>query len=362
MPYGQIQVDTVKDSFNNTFAPASSRFTNRIINGAMTISQYNGTSSVTPTGAAYLVDRWQVIPSQSSKLSFQQNAGSVTPPVGFTNYLGATSLSNYALLAGDYFLLTQKIEGFNSADLGWGTANAKTVTVSFWVRSSLTGTFGFILRNGAGNRVYPASYTISSANTWEFKTVTVAGDTTGTWSTDNSIGLELDFGLGVASNISNTAGAWTTGGLGTTGATSVVGTNGATFYITGVQLEVGSNATSFEYRPINTELAMCQRYYEKSYNRNTVPGTVATGGCTQIEGAAATTMFTGIFFKTTKRADPTVTLYSTNNGASGQIEINGATNIAGSVQHASEQGFTGGGTNGSSFVWIRIQYTASAEL
>jgi hypothetical protein len=238
-------------------------FKNRFINGNMVISQYNGASSVTPTGAAYLIDRWQVIPSQSSKLSFQQNAGSVTPPAGYINYLGATSLSNYALIASDYFLVTQKIEGLNTADLGWGTANAKTVTVSFWVRSSLTGTFGFVVRNSTGNRVYPASYTISAANTWEQKSVTIAGDTSGTWLTDNTIGVELDFGLGVASNISNTAGTWTTGGLGVTGAVSVVGTNTATWYVTGVQLEVGLTATNFDYRPYGTELMLCQRYYNK---------------------------------------------------------------------------------------------------
>ena len=255
-------INQINTSVANTSLGAgnASIMKNRIINGAMVISQYNGTSSVTPTGAAYLIDRWQVIPSQSSKLSFQQNAGSVTPPVGFTNYLGATSLSAYSLVTSDYFLLTQKIEGFNSADLGWGTANAKTVTVSFWVRSSLTGTFGFVLRNSAEDRVYPASYTISAANTWEYETITIPGDTTGTWLTTNGIGIEIDFGLGVASNISGTAGTWTTGILGVTGATSVVGTNGATFYITGVQLEVGSNATGFEYVNYQTSLANCQRY------------------------------------------------------------------------------------------------------
>jgi len=242
----------------------ASTLKNRIINGAMVIDQRYAGASVTPTGSAYLVDRWEVILTQSSKLSFQQNAGSVTPPVGFTNYLGATSTSAYSLVTNDYFLLTQKIEGFNSADLGWGTANAKTVTVSFQAYSSLTGTFGFILRNYAGNRVYPASYSIPVANTWTTISVTVAGDTSGTWiGATNGVGIELDFGLGVASNISASAGAWTTSALGTTGATSVVGTNGATFYITGVQLEVGSSATGYEYRQYGQELALCQRYCQQ---------------------------------------------------------------------------------------------------
>ena len=236
-------------------------FKNRLINGGMVINQRAG-DPYTATGANYCLDRWQMIASVSSKFTVSQNAGSVTPPTGYTKYLGVTSSAATSLGATDYYLITQKIEGFNTADLGWGAAGASPITVSFWVRSSLTGTFGFVVRNSAANRVYPASYTISSANTWEQKSVTITGDTTGTWSTDNSLGVELDFGLGVGSTYSNTAGTWTTGGLGVTGATSVVGTNGATFYITGVQLEKGSTATSFDYRPYGTELQLCQRYYQ----------------------------------------------------------------------------------------------------
>jgi hypothetical protein len=236
-------------------------FRNRIINGAMVINQRAG-DPYTATGSNYCLDRWQMLASVSSKFTVSQNAGSVTPPTGYTKYLGVTSSAATSLGATDYYLITQKIEGFNTADLGWGAAGASPITVSFWVRSSLTGTFGFVVRNSAANRLYPASYTISSANTWEQKSVTIAGDTTGTWSTDNSIGVELDFGLGVGSTYSNTAGTWTTGGLGVTGATSVVGTNGATWYVTGVQLEAGTTASPFEYRQYGTELALCQRYYE----------------------------------------------------------------------------------------------------
>jgi hypothetical protein len=238
---------------------------NRIINGAMVISQYNGTSSVTPTTNQYTLDRWRSLAGgASSKYSVQQNAGSVTPPVGFTNYFGVTSLSAYSVSASDYQGLVQKIEGYNVADLGWGTANAKTITLSFWVRSSLTGTFGGSLFNAAHDRSYPFTYTISAANTWELKSVTVAGDTTGTWLTDNSVGIQVNFGLGVGSSLSGTAGAWSGSQLfSATGATSVVGTNAATFYVTGVQLEEGSTPTSFEYRHYGTELSLCQRYFNK---------------------------------------------------------------------------------------------------
>jgi hypothetical protein len=173
-------------------------------------------------------------------------------------------LSAYTVGAAELFKVTQVIEGFNCADLAWGTANAKAVTLSFWVRSSLTGTFGGAFVNGAFNRNYPFTYTISSANTWEYKTITVPGDTTGTWNVSNVAGIQVIWSLGTGSSLSGTAGAWAAGNIqSATGATSVVGTNGATWYVTGCQLEVGTVATSFDFRSYGTELALCQRYYER---------------------------------------------------------------------------------------------------
>ena len=256
-----MALTTVDQGLLGTYAQYTG-YKNRIFNGAMMIDQRNAGASVTPANADFIVDRFQYVASQASKVTAQQNAGSVTPPAGFTKYLGITSSSAYSIGATDFFNVSHKIEGFNTADLGWGTANAATVTLSFWVRSSLTGTFGGTILNNAQNRYYPFSYTISAANTWEQKTITIAGDTSGTWATDNSIGMRIMFGLGVGSTYSGTAGSWTTSNLfSVTGATSVVGTNGATFYITGVQLEKGSTATSFDYRPYGTELQLCQRYY-----------------------------------------------------------------------------------------------------
>jgi len=259
---GTTGITTPTTSTTGEFVTSVTGFKNRIINGAMVIDQRNAGASVTPTSNGYYsCDRWQVQLSQASKFSIQQNAGAVTPPAGFTKYLGITSLSAYSLGAGDFFNTRTQIEGFNTADLAWGTASASAVTLSFWVRSSLTGTFGGALGNGGGTRGYPFTYTISATNTWEQKTITVAGDTTGTWATDNSSGLIVYFGLGVGSTYSGTAGAWAGSQyMSATGATSVVGTNGATFYITGVQLEKGSTATSFDVRSYGTELALCQRY------------------------------------------------------------------------------------------------------
>jgi hypothetical protein len=241
-------------------------FKNRIINGAMVIDQRNAGASTTPTAnGTYNLDRWRASLSQASKFSIQQSS---TAPAGFTKSIICTSLSAYTVGASENFNIQQCIEGFNIADLGWGAAGASTVTLSFWVRSSLTGTFGGSLRNNDYNRSYPFSYTISSANTWEQKTVTIAGDTTGTWNTDSNGGLWATFSLGAGSSVSGTSGAWAaTNYASATGATSVVGTNNATFYITGVQLEKGSTATSFDYRPYTTELQLCQRYCELITNR-----------------------------------------------------------------------------------------------
>ena len=235
-------------------------FRNRIINGAMVIDQRNAGASVTiTTNGTYTLDRWQMGSSSSSAFSVQQSS---TAPTGFSKSMLVTSLAATTVSADTYYSLLQAIEGFNFSDMEFGTANAKTITVSFWVRSSLTGTFGGWIQNANVDRSYPFSYTISAANTWEQKTVTIAGDTSGTWvGATNGTGLYVGLSLGIGSNRRGTANSWQAGNYrSVTGETAVVGTNGATWYVTGVQLEKGSTATSFDYRPYGTELALCQRY------------------------------------------------------------------------------------------------------
>jgi hypothetical protein len=275
---------------------------NRIINGDMVISQRNGTSSVTPTASGYTLDRWRAGLSVSSKFSVQQTT---TAPTGFNYSLKATSLSAYTVGAAETFIIGQYIEGYNFADLGWGTANAKTITLSFWVQSSLTGTFGGSIRNDTPDRSYPFTYTISAANTWEYKTITIAGDTTGTWLTTNGTGAIITWALGAGSSFSGTAGAWAAANYtSATGATSVVGTNGATFYITGVQLEQNTTATPFERRLYNQELANCQRYYYKK-----------TGALYQTFGtgyaAGTTNVVIQIYHPIEMRAAPTIAMGGT---------------------------------------------------
>ena len=262
---GPTTAVTIDSSQNTTLAgslnaPNTFGFKNRIINGAMVIDQRAAGASFTPTVTTALTygtcDRWAGFCFVASKFSMQQ---STTAPAGFANSLKITSASAYTVGASESFNVVQAIEGFNTADLSWGTANAKTVTLSFQVYSSLTGTFGGSIQNSASNRSYPFTYTVSSANTWTSISVTIAGDTSGTWLTTNGVGMYVWFGLGTGSTYSGTAGSWAGANyFSATGATSVVGTNGATFYITGVQLEKGSTATSFDYRPYGTELALCQ--------------------------------------------------------------------------------------------------------
>ena len=292
-------------------------FRNRIINGDMRIDQRNAGAAVT-TDNSYAVDRWQNNFSTDGAFSAQQDSSA---PTGFINSIKfTTTTADASLGATQYLYVRQKIEGTNISDLAWGTANAKTVTLSFWVRSSLTGTFGGALWNSAFNRSYPFTYTISAANTWEQKSVTIAGDTSGTWLTTTGIGINVGFGMGAGSTYSGTAGAWAAAGyVSATGATSVIGTLNATWYVTGVQLEVGSVATPFERRPYGTELQLCQRYYYKIYPN--VSGDVLSNGF-----AFSTTGFAGIGqFPVPLRASPSA-LEQT--GTATDYAWNGSTNVA----------------------------------
>lgn len=254
-------------TFNAALIPSSSFLRNRIINGAMVIDQRNAGASVTPSTNAYTLDRWEygVNGTPGSRFTIQRNAGSVTPPAGFAHYLGATSTGANVPSSTDRFGFFQNIEGFNVADFDFGLATARTVTLSFWVRSSLTGTFGGVFANSGYTRCYVYSYTINAANTWEFKTITVPGDTSGTWLRNNSMGLAISFAMAAGSSNLATPGSWlSSAAFAPTGQVNVSATNGATFYITGVQLEVGSAATPFERRQHGQELLLCQRYYQRS--------------------------------------------------------------------------------------------------
>jgi len=233
---------------------------NRIINGGMRIDQRNAGAAIASPSDNYTTDRFYSRQVGGGVASAQQSS---TAPTGFTNSLLFTvTTADTSIVTTDRYYVAQFIEGYNIADLAFGTASASSITLSFWVRSSLTGTFGGAIRNSPANRSYPFTYTINAANTFEQKTITIAGDTSGTWLTTNGLGMQVVFSIGMGPDYLATAGAWAGGDyLSATGATNVIATNGATFYITGVQLEKGSTATSFDVRPYGTEFQLCQRYF-----------------------------------------------------------------------------------------------------
>ena len=323
MAYGTINAEQLTTQSGYTLgAGNASSFKNRIINGAMVIDQRNAGASVTPTdtgGGTYVIDRFYARVTQASKLSYQR---STVAPEGFTNSLALTSLSAYSVTSSDHFAAIQAIEGFNVADLGWGTANAKPITFSFKVRSSLTGTFGGFVSNSDVNRCYVFSYTINEANTFEDKTVTIFGDTSGTWFTNNGVGLYLSFSVGAGSSVTSTAGSWgSTFYRSVTGQTSLVGTNGATFYITGVQLEVGTVATSFDFRDYGTEFFLCQRYYQ------TIDGGICASG-----NDSSTSCGISVSFPVVMRSSPsaglTAPLYITRFGSADFAQSSASVSIS----------------------------------
>jgi hypothetical protein len=279
-------------------------FKNRIINGAMVIDQRNAGAAQNnlASGWVYTVDRWEVYSNNSSRFNSQQNKGSVTPPTGFKNYLGVSVNTGYSVGASDYNILAQPIEGFNTADLGFGASGASSVNLSFWVYTSVTGTHSGFLSNSTLVTAYPFTFTVSSANTWTQISVSITGSTSGTWiGATNGIGLYVGFNLGNGSNFQGTANAWnSSAAIQPTGSVSVVATSSATFYITGVQLEKGSTATSFDYRPYTTELQLCQRYlpaYRATAGNWRFPAACVCGATNQI--------YATVVFPVTTRTNPT---------------------------------------------------------
>ena len=347
-------------------------FKNKLINGNMSIDQRNAGASVTVNNGSanfFITDRWFANGENTDGVFTGQQVS--TAPTGFNNSIQFTvTTADASIGSGQAYTFRQRVEGYNIADLGWGTADAKTVTLSFWVRSSLTGTFGGSIFNSAGDRAYVFSYTISAANTWEYKTISIAGDTSGTWLTTNGTGLNLLFSLGSGSSLKGSAGSWgSTLFTAPTSSVDLIGTNGATFYITGVQLEVGSTATSFDYRPYGTELALCQRYYEKSYEIGTVAGTATqTGIIWTSQAQYTTTSYIGMSYtwKVQKRTAPTVTAYdkagtsgTTTRWTLGSSETDGSNYSLSGVSDSTWEFFSSGSSNSAG---LKLHFTASAEL
>ena len=368
-----ISVNTITDASGgstasiNGLTPQASNMQpfNRIINGAMTIDQRNAGAAVSANGA-YPTDRWQLGISGGT-WSVQQSS---TAPEGFSKSMGITITTGYTKSVSDQNNFRQYVEGNNLSDADFGLSSAKSLTLSFWVRSSLTGTFSGSAMNSAYDRSYVFTYSISSANTWEYKTITIAGDTSGTWLTTTGVGLRLFFDLGSGSNSESASGSWLAGEYRrVAGAVDLVGTSGATFYITGVQLEAGSTASPFAHENYGDTLQKCQRYYEKSYSQSTAVGTAteinAIWGSGQTSTGTTGEIGNVLVFKVVKRASATLTFYDSV-GASGKGNriLFGTGNTAGQTLSAYHVGDASAFVN-SSGVSANVQefhYTASAEL
>ena len=345
MPYGTINADLMTTS-DGVSSSGLYGFKNRLINSAMVIDQRGGVA--VSANNEYAVDRWKIFKNNDGVATIQQSSDA---PTGFKNsliYTVTTADTNLTTIQQSN--VVQVIEGYNMADLMWGTANAQTVTLSFWVKSSLTGTFGGTLRNGpTATYSHPYSYTISAANTWEYKTVTVTGATAGTWNTTTSDGIQLLFGMGAGPDRSGTAGVWAATNYTTaTGAVSVIGTLGATWQVSGVQLEKGSTATSFDYRSYGTELALCQRYFQRL---GSLSGNYVAFGSGR--GSGGTTVFCYFKYTTPVRTTPTLTQSNTGINNPSQVTVTGF----GSVYYGSDGAgveLTTGSTTGSGVacLWV----------
>jgi len=365
---------TFSDSSNQQYASSPYVLKNRIINGAMMIDQRNSGASVTPTATSYVsCDRWYPQLTQASKFSVQQQT--TTVPTGFSFAQQFSVVASYTVSSGDYFGTEQRIEGFNTADLAWGTANAQTVTLSFWAYANNAGTYCGSLGNNGSTLSYVFTYTLT-ANTWTKVSVTIPGPTSGTWvGATNGIGVVVRFTLSAGSTFQTaTTNSWISGNYAVTSSNfNWIGTASATWYITGVQLEIGSTATPFERRLYNQELTNCQRYYIQSYPYGTVAGTnIGASGAGTLEGVCygATsfgyTIMGPFSFPVTMRTNPTVTVYNNITGLSTASvcvrNVNASTNVAGYVLSASDKQVYISCDNAPVSIRAECAITATAEL
>ena len=339
---------------------------NRIINGNCQIDQR---AVVATTNDAYFTDRWQVSTSTTGAYQCSQSSDA---PTGFTNSLVFdVTTADTSIAASEFAIIQQHIEGSSISDLSWGSASAQTVTLSFSVKSTTTGTYCVALRNSANNRSYVAAYSVVSANTWERKTITISGDTSGTWLTTNGRGISVSFSFAAGSTYQTTAGSWQAGNfLGTSSQTNLLALTSNEIRVTGVQLEPGPVATLFERRPIGTELALCQRYYEKSYELGTTPGGAATAGAHWFTSLGSTAnVLSSVLFSVKKRTSPTVNIWDTagnaNKASSGDASLVISTNNTQAVivQYSGDSGIVFRQSNPiSGAITVGYQWVASSEL
>lgn len=322
---------------------------NRIINGDMRIDQRNAGAAVTLTTSIvlYAADRFACNKGTAGATAAVQQQAASLPSAGFEKCNVYSVSVGAAPAAGDLNVMYQVIEGYNVQDLQWGTANAKTITVSFWAKQTVAGTYGFSINSTSVARSYVQTFTITAPNVWQYFSITIPGDTTGTYAKDNTAGMYITWDMGSGTSAETTAGSWQAGNFKRTSACAKQIQATGTFYLTGVQVEVGSTATAFEFRPIGMELALCQRYYQASGSAETI----FSGNVTN-----AQLYYMTVRFPVPMRATPT-TISVTNTAATSFPAV--ASTPAGS----STAGFYLSRTaNASAYGQWQDTWTASAEL
>ena len=332
---------------------------NLIINGDCRINQRfgSGTYTLTSANSYFVVDRFKTWAVGGGEFTIQRSDDA---PPGFKNSLMYTvSTADSSLGSGDYYVVQHRVEGYNFAHLNWGTSDAKPVTLSFWVKADVTGKYGISFWPGGQGHNYVTSYSINTADTWEYKTITIPGATGGTWLTDNSTGFGIwwDFGVGTTYTTATTETWGQSAKFAPSDTLQMIKTNGAKFRMTGVQLEVGKNATEFEHRSFSEELALCMRYYQNSYHLSAgkYPGN------TDADNGVITTSWTDgnapfPMFRVPMRAQPTIILRGRQSSTTGQVRNEGTLRSAYAAQ-ITNQGVgyiqvssgTGGGYNAYTF-------------
>jgi hypothetical protein len=334
---------------------------NLVINGAILLDQRNGGSATTPTAdQTVTLDRFKARLNNASKYSVQQVTDA---PSGFLKSLKVTSAAATTVGTNDFYQIATPLEGYTTNVLAQGSSTAKQYTISFYVKSSLTGTFGGAYSNDTGDRFYAWTYTIDVANTWERKSITITGATDGTWESTNGSGLHIYWTLGAGSGVQTSAGVWGTSfKRGATGTTNVVATNAATWQITGVQLEVGDTATEFEHRSYGEELALCQRYYQ-SYGRDTAAPFRINGS-----GNGGNVMLTGFMYPMEMRATPTINYFGGNtDGGNINVYVGGTTTVVTGAnstdagKYAVRWNFDGSSSHTDGCYWIDVG-TGSTQM
>jgi hypothetical protein len=344
-------------------------FRNIIINGDMSVSQRSTSASSITSSGYHALDRHRLAISSLGTWTISQSTD-VPTGQGFGKSMKFDcTTADASPSASDVMWVQHRIEGQNLQYLKKGTSSAEKTTLSFWVKSNKTGTYIAELEDTDNSRHIAKSYTISSSDTWEKKTITFDGDTTGTLTNDNNTSLELHLYLGAGTNY--TSGTLATSWASNTDANRAVGqvnladSTSNEWYVTGIQLEAGSQASDFEFLPFDVNLKRCQRYFYTTYDVGTAPGTQSNDDVPQVF-APATNSYFGfiIYYSSPMRDAPTIVIYNPNTGATGSGTTDGNADKSMNTFKISEKmvHVAANNTSISSSASIKCHITADAEL